>query len=170
MSAGLSSKKIGSPAGKGGLKTAAMKKGRNILISLLLALAAFSASGVEAQKCSYDTKGPEVVPFVFASIRMGGGKVRILKGDVTDPNGAPIPGAALALFKLTPGETGGRTFTGSTRTGEDGRYCFGSLPVGRYILHIGTEGFQRTEVEFKMVSANSRAGKSRVDVTLGLGL
>lgn len=137
---------------------------------LMMFVMCLFVSSAAAQKCSYDTKGVQEVPFDFATTTLRPVTIRMLKGVVVDLNGAPISDVTLVLFKLKSGEQGGGDFVGSTYTDEKGRYCFGSLPRGRYVLHAGTKGFQRREIEFKMVSASNTAVKGKLDVSLEVGL
>jgi hypothetical protein len=138
-----------------------------LILSALFLIGSF-VPAVKGQRCSYNTKGVQEVPFDWATVTFGGGSVRILKGKVTGPNGAPMSDVTLALFKVVSDEEGG-VFIGSTQTDGNGKYCFGSLPRGRYVLHVGTKGFQRTEIEFKMVSSSNTAGKGKLDVSLEVG-
>jgi hypothetical protein len=147
-----------------------MRTARYYSLFLGLALTVFSAADVAAQKCSYDTKGFRDIPGANMVVGLRRGNVRTLKGTITGPNGVPIAKAALALFKITPGSVEhDKTFIGSTEADENGEYCFGTLPRGRYVLHAGTAGFQRTELEFRMVSSGNPRGKSKVDIQLVLG-
>lgn len=56
----------------------------------------------------------------------GGGGPRVINGDVTLPNGAPVPGVRVIL--VGHGEEALRM------TNAEGRFQFGDLPPGRYIL------------------------------------
>jgi hypothetical protein len=63
----------------------------------------------------------------------------LLQGEVTDPEGAYIPGAEVSLYD----ESG--ALVAQTRTDEDGDYEFSSLPPGRYRLRIKSPGFATTD-------------------------
>jgi len=147
-----------------------LRANRYFSMFLIMLVMCLFISSAAAQKCSYNTKGVREVPFDFATVSLRSVTIRMLKGVVTDGNGAPITDVTLVLFKLKSGEQGGGDFVGSTNTDEKGTYCFGSLPRGRYVLHVGTKGFQKTKIEFKMVSNSDAAGKGRLDVRLELGL
>jgi hypothetical protein len=75
-----------------------------------------------------------LVPAVFA--QNGVGSVR---GAVTDPQGAGVPGADVTI---TDADTG---YSRSEKTDKDGSYSFQSLPIGRYNLSVAKEGFKAFE-------------------------
>ncbi len=56
-----------------------------------------------------------------------------LRGTVTDPSGAAVPGAAIQLR--------GRGGERSTRTNSSGEYAFAALPAGNYQIRIAANGF-----------------------------
>lgn len=160
---------------KGGLEAEKIEimveKVRGLFILFLpVLLLGIVAPVVKAQKCTYDTKGMQGVPFVFETVTFRVGNVRVLKGIVSDPIGAPMANVAIALFKAKSGKEAGRDFVGSTQTDEKGTYCFGPLPRGHYIMEVGTHGFKRTVIEFKVASGGSTTGKSKVDVRLEHGI
>jgi len=59
-----------------------------------------------------------------------------LRGTVTDPSGASVPGAAVRLASTTG--------TKHARTGETGEFSFPHLAPGRYSLQVTAEGFAPT--------------------------
>ena len=61
-----------------------------------------------------------------------------LRGTVTDPSGAVVPGAAVAL---TSPDTGVKRTTEVTK---DGVYQFLQVPPGKYTLSVEAEGFRKT--------------------------
>jgi len=73
-----------------------------------------------------------------------------LHGQVTDPTGAIVPGAAVQL------SGSGRSFTATA--GDDGHYAFGSLPAGQYTLDVNVPGFTPfSESGIAIASGASRA-------------
>lgn len=79
---------------------------------------------------------------------------------VTDPQGAALPGATVALS--------GDVLIGGERTGltgSDGAYRFPGLPPGRYTVLVELEGFQPQRTEDVSVSVSATTS---IDVTLSL--
>jgi hypothetical protein len=145
-----------------------LQANRYFMMTVIMFLMGSFVLTVKGQKCSYDTKGVQEVPADWAVVTYDGGAVRNLKGIVTNSNGDPMAHITLALFKIAPDQENGEGFVGSTSSDEKGWYCFGSLPRGRYRLLAGTRGFQRTEIDLKMVSSGSTAGKSKLNIALEL--
>jgi len=82
-----------------------------------------------------------------------------VRGDVTDANGAVVPGAGV---KVVNRETGAiRTIT----TNERGSYGIASLPLGRYTLTVEQEGFSTFTRELDLL-VNQEV---RVDAVLAVG-
>ena len=63
----------------------------------------------------------------------GGSTVR---GTVTDPNRAGVPGATVTLTNPD------RNFTRTQTTNEDGAYVFTAVPPGTYRLEVSAQGFK----------------------------
>lgn len=83
-----------------------------------------------------------------------------ITGQVRDPTGAMVPGAAIAL---TNTETGARqTFT----TDDSGTYRFVQMPVGTYELTVEKAGFRKYVQKPIEVHVT---GTATVDVTLSVG-
>ncbi|HWF39943.1 MAG TPA: carboxypeptidase regulatory-like domain-containing protein [Candidatus Acidoferrales bacterium] len=61
-----------------------------------------------------------------------------LRGRVTDPSGASIPGITLTLS----GTSNVPAFSQTAQTGRDGTYEMKGLPPGAYALKVGAKGFQ----------------------------
>ncbi len=59
-----------------------------------------------------------------------------IKGTVTDPTGAVVPGVVVVAINQA---TGVKT---PTTTGTDGMYIFPQLPIGTYSIMVNTAGFQ----------------------------
>src|SRR5438046_10626627 len=81
-------------------------------------------------------------------------------GTVTDPQGAVIPGAKVAVHNVDTG------LERTTQTSADGSYSLPELPIGTYTVTVTQSGFQ-TGVTSK-VAVNVGAEK-RVDVVLATG-
>lgn len=62
-----------------------------------------------------------------------------IAGTITDPSGAPIPGA---VVKLTATD---QSSLAQAESDEDGRFVFLSVPAGEFRLTISAEGFRTTE-------------------------
>lgn len=81
-----------------------------------------------------------------------------IRGRVTEPNGAAIPGARVLLSSQ------GNATTGTSRrttTGSEGEYSFLSLPFGNYELTVSLSGFARP---FKKPVEISTSQLLKVDV------
>ncbi len=81
-------------------------------------------------------------------------------GTVTDPSGAAVPGAAVAIQNVQTNQA--RT----TKTNEVGNYEFSFLPIGAYTLTVESAGFQKAEVSQFQLSVDQVA---RVNVQLNVG-
>ena len=74
-----------------------------------------------------------------------------IRGRVTDPAGAPIPGAAV---ETTSADTGfARTF----QTPEDGYFVFPNLPLGTWTVTVKKEGFQTLRAAGIVLNAGTQA-------------
>src|SRR5271169_4199194 len=62
-----------------------------------------------------------------------------IQGVVTDPSGASVAGASVALRNLDTG------VTATTTTSSSGNYRFSSLAPGRYAIRVETSGFRVAE-------------------------
>ena len=69
-----------------------------------------------------------------------------IKGDVTDPSGAVVPGAVVSL-------RGPRNFSHTIQTNETGGYVFEGLNAGSYTVRITASGFTPFEVRNLKVDA-----------------
>jgi hypothetical protein len=75
------------------------------------------------------------IPFVLAAASFAQTPTGALRGQVTDPSGAAISGAAVIL---TPAATGSPI---TVQTNGQGMYEFKSLPAGKYSMTVGAQGF-----------------------------
>jgi hypothetical protein len=83
-----------------------------------------------------------------------------LNGTVTDPSGARIPDATVAVVAPDTG------FTRQTTTGSSGIYSISSLPTGTYTLTVSGKGFKT----FTMTGVDLSVGQTRtVDAQLNVG-
>jgi protocatechuate 3,4-dioxygenase beta subunit len=72
----------------------------------------------------------------------------------------------VSLSKITKD---GGAFIGSQQVDEDGRYCFGTLPPGKYELSAGAENFQKMIFSIKIVSKNDGSAKRKLNIMLQVG-
>jgi len=84
----------------------------------------------------------------------------ILSGEISDPQGAAVPGANVTLSDPSKGFT--RTFT----TKADGRYVFTLIPAGDYVLKVEVAGFRPYEQKGIILTVAQSATQ---DVSLTLG-
>jgi hypothetical protein len=83
-----------------------------------------------------------------------------ITGTVTDPSGAAVPNAQVAVRNAEHGISRTSTTNGS------GDFLFASLPIGAYDLTVTAEGFKKYEAKaINLVIAQ----KARVNVTLQVG-
>jgi outer membrane receptor protein involved in Fe transport len=80
-------------------------------------------------------------------------------GTVTDPNGAVIPGAKIAVRNTSTG------LERSTTTDESGNYSVPELPIGQYEVRVEHAGFVSARVENVTVEV---ASERRIDVKLSV--
>jgi hypothetical protein len=81
-------------------------------------------------------------------------------GTVKDPQGALVPGATI---KAANTDTG---FTQTATSDSTAEYRLGSLPVGRYVLEIAAQGFQKVVQNNIVLSVDQT---QTIDVTLTVG-
>src|SRR5258705_4633213 len=80
-----------------------------------------------------------------------------LRGTITDPNKAVVPGAAVSL---TNKETGERRTSISTAAGE---YAISSLPPGSYSIEVAAQGFSNFSQDIVLnVNQETRVNPSLV--------
>jgi hypothetical protein len=79
------------------------------------------------------------VVFAFSAVFVYGQQTATVQisGTVSDPTGAPIPGAKVAATETQTG------FSRTVTTGRNGAYILTGLPVGPYQLTVTKQGFQR---------------------------
>ena len=81
-------------------------------------------------------------------------------GNVTDAQGAAVPGATVTLSNLATG------IAATATTEADGTYQFLNVRIGNYRLQAELQGFSTAVVPLVEVTVNAR---QRVDVTLAVG-
>src|SRR3954447_16617116 len=81
-------------------------------------------------------------------------------GTVTDPSGASVPNATIAVTHVETAIT--RTYT----TNNDGQYVASNLPIGHYSLKVDAPTFKRVEQTNVMLAVGDRA---RYDFKLQVG-
>lgn len=139
------------------------------VIFAFIFLSVFSAltTSASAQKnCRYDSKGPEDVPAASSElVTSKGGKFSLLAGKVVDTNGAALADARASLSRVTKE---GNVFYGSLQVDNEGNYCFGTPPKGKYILTIGSAGFNKQVINLEVISAGSD-GRNKLNIKLNPG-
>jgi hypothetical protein len=83
-----------------------------------------------------------------------------IRGLVTDPSGASVPGANVTIRNTATNET--RTAT----TNDSGFYAFPSVIPGTYDVTVTVSGFKKAEVTDRVAQVSESA---QVDVTLEVG-
>src|SRR5712692_6176569 len=92
----------------------------------------------------------------LAGAQIGGGSV---VGTVTDPSGAAVAGAGLAIINV-------ETNVKNTTTANDGGYYeFPLLQAGRYAIEAEASGFSKARIEAFTLNTGTRP---RLDIKLGL--
>src|SRR5262245_13804057 len=74
-----------------------------------------------------------------------------LSGFVSDPNGAVVGGADLAIRNLATGQTR------ESRTDDQGRYAFPNLGIGRYEVLVSHSGFKKTQTTVELTVGQEAA-------------
>lgn len=97
------------------------------------------------------------ISLFFSGLALGQSSTTSLRGTVSDPQGAVVPGASVALANPNTG------FSRSTVTDNSGVYQFLQLPPGTYTLTITMTGFATQKTENVRLMVNLSA---TVDVTL----
>jgi hypothetical protein len=97
---------------------------------------------------------------VAAALALHAQDTASITGTVTDPSGAAVVGAQVAL--ASPERALNRTAPSNAA----GEYLFGSLPIGSYNLTVAAPGFKAYEAKGIILRV---AQKARVDVTLQVG-
>ncbi|QQS33317.1 MAG: carboxypeptidase regulatory-like domain-containing protein [Acidobacteriota bacterium] len=128
---------LGVPTPKGSIASNSSMKTMKLRISALTALIALLV----------------LVNMAIAQERQGE-----IRGRVTDPNGAVVPGARVLLS--SQGSTTSGTSRGTT-TNSEGEYSFQSLPLGNYELTVSLSGFARP---FKKAVELSASQLLKVDI------
>jgi hypothetical protein len=83
-----------------------------------------------------------------------------VRGRVTDPSGAPVPGASISV------ENGATAFTRNTASNLDGYFVIPNLPIGTYTVTIKKEGFEQQRRPGVILDAGIEAV---IDAALSVG-
>ena len=83
-----------------------------------------------------------------------------VRGRVTDPSGAPVPGASISV------ENGATAFTRNTASNLDGYFVIPNLPIGTYTVTIKQEGFEQQRRPGVILDAGIEAV---IDAALSVG-
>lgn len=100
--------------------------------------------------------------FAFASVASAQTITATLTGEVRDPNGAVVPGAAVTATSI---ETG---LSKTSQTNEDGRYTITFLQPGSYNITIEKSGFAKSErPNIKLETGQTAALNIELSLTAG---
>src|ERR1700722_10898117 len=81
-----------------------------------------------------------------------------LRGTVTDPSGAGVPGASVTV-------TGSGGLVRVAKTGNDGAYAITGLPPGPYTLRIGATGFSLFEsMQLELTAARATTADAKLTI------
>lgn len=130
-------------------------------VLLMSLLATISVAG---QRCEYSIEGPTTVPPGHILVEVERSAVRLIRGTIVDELGDPVPEAIIVLSEVIRGQ---RVFRRASFSRGDGRFCFGNLPQGEYILEIGRSGFNTMEVTFRVRSRARDEDLRRVALEVG---
>ena len=103
---------------------------------------------------------PLAVLFTVGTTALAETAVGRIQGVLKDPSGATVPGGRIEIRNL---ETG---VTRSAITGQEGRYAFENLPVGRYRATAAAAGFENSERDGIPVTAG-REMATDFDLSIG---
>ena len=104
-----------------------------------------------AQECGYRTDGPTDVYSGNTLINVKSTVGSLVRGSVSDQNGEPIPRATVVLSKIEKGKTEYK-YVGTTLTDEKGKFCFGMMQDGKYLIVFAHSGLNSVKVELKVRS------------------
>jgi Carboxypeptidase regulatory-like domain/TonB dependent receptor-like, beta-barrel len=110
-------------------------------------------------KSNFRTLFLVVLPLLLPAVIAAQTHRASVRGTVTDPNGAAIPGATIRLRNTETDET--RTAT----TGENGEYAISSIPPGRYEIEVEANSFAKRVQQLVLLVNEER----RHDVSLNVG-
>jgi hypothetical protein len=147
-----------------GRSSLTIKHSKSIRALVFLSLVMLAPCLAIAQKCTYSTDEPKTASPGHILVTIKGPAVNSIEGRVFDPVGKPIPEATVVLMKL---ERRGAKYIGGAWTQEDGRYCFGPMPEGKYRLEVGSTGFNGIHVLFTVSSRATSAGPKNVVLEVG---
>ena len=110
-------------------------------------------------KSNFRTLFLVVLPLLLPAIIAAQTYRASVRGTVTDPNGAGIPGATVRLRNMDTDET--RTAT----TGQEGEYAISSIPPGNYEIEVEANAFAKRVQQLVLLVNDQR----RHDVSLNVG-
>jgi len=96
-----------------------------------------------------------------------------IQGKVLDPRGDPVYGALVEVFAddgtdRTP-TSQKRQRVMACKVGENGRFCFKGLRPGKYILAIGSNGFNISFISVVLDPKNPTSSNKSIKINLELG-
>jgi hypothetical protein len=128
---------------------------------------AFSGAGF-AQNCKYEKTDVKDVPCSFSRVEIKGGAVRKLAGQTLDMNGAVLNNAVVVVYKVVADQT---VYVGTQSADSKGRFCFGKLPAGDYVVKIGARGFMCADVKVHLAPDDIKVPRGKMrPVNLSPGL
>ena len=133
-----------------------MRFGAFLSICLLIPVASI------AQECRYRTDGPTDVYSGNILVNVKGTIASLVRGSVTDQNGVSIPEVTVVLSRIVKGKTE-YTYIGTTWTDVKGKFCFGTMPEGKYLVVFAHGGFNSVNVELKV---RSQSGSRSLNIDL----
>jgi hypothetical protein len=131
-------------------------KGRAVSVKLATAPAGLARGTAQAAGAGL---GGFAAPALAATLRQNSGVNSGVAGVVTDPTGAIIPNAIVAVT-----DAAGQAVR-NTQTDSDGRYRIDGLAPGSYHLQARASGFQRLDVPITLVASQ----QSLANFTLQVG-
>ena len=81
-----------------------------------------------------------------------------LSGVVEDPTGAPVPDAQVKVLRKEAG------IERSATTNEEGRFAFGSLPAGEYVLTVQAQGVKQANTLVKVGATAAAPVRVRLEI------
>ena len=112
-------------------------------------------------------------------VEINGGKVKQLKGYVTDLNGDYINGVIVEVFDYKNADkdkslyniANSRKRRAACWVSKDGRFCFSNLPRGDYLLRVGTigGGFNYGLVKVTLSPKEKDSSDKEIEILLTVG-
>jgi len=99
-----------------------------------------------------------ILVFLLAGAALFAQNTASLRGTVSDPSGAGVPGASVTV-------TGSGGLVRVAKTGNDGVYAITGLPPGTYTLRIGATGFSLFEsMQIELTAARATTADAKLSI------